>query len=139
MPLAALALLAFAILVWAGRRPRALQRALKLGWGIAAVVAAAMAVWVGLRGQWVISLGLVALSLYLGSRIRGQTTEPSAAVMGDAQARSILGVGPAADANEIESAHRRLIRKAHPDAGGSSGLAAQVNSARDSLLKGSGR
>ena len=50
-------------------------------------------------------------------------------------ARSILGVRPGATPAEIESAYRRLIRRAHPDQGGSDGLAAQLNAARDRLLK----
>jgi curved DNA-binding protein CbpA len=50
------------------------------------------------------------------------------------QARSILGVGPEADREDIEAAYRNLMRRAHPDQGGSSGLAAQVNAARDRLL-----
>ena len=51
------------------------------------------------------------------------------------QARDILGVSPAATRAEIEAAYRRLIVRAHPDQGGTSGLAAQLNAARDRLLK----
>ncbi|MDQ2859639.1 MAG: DnaJ domain-containing protein [Pseudomonadota bacterium] len=51
------------------------------------------------------------------------------------QARAILGVGPSATRAEIEAAYRRLIRRAHPDQGGTSGLAAQLNAARDRLVK----
>ena len=43
--------------------------------------------------------------------------------------------GPDATAGEIRSAHARLIRLAHPDKGGTAGLAAQLNAARDRLLK----
>ncbi len=51
-----------------------------------------------------------------------------------AQARSILGVGPAATAADIRAAYKRLMRRAHPDLGGTSGLAAQLNAARDRLI-----
>ena len=51
------------------------------------------------------------------------------------EARSILGVGAEANAVEIEAAYRRLMLRAHPDHGGSTGLAAQLNAARDRLLK----
>ena len=51
------------------------------------------------------------------------------------EARAILGVDEAAGAEEIRAAYARLIRRAHPDAGGSAGLAAQLNAARDRLLK----
>jgi DnaJ homolog subfamily C member 19 len=51
------------------------------------------------------------------------------------QARKLLEVGPDADAEAINTAHRRLISKVHPDSGGSAQLAAQVNAARDILLR----
>jgi DnaJ family protein C protein 19 len=35
---------------------------------------------------------------------------------------------------DIRAAHRRLITKVHPDAGGSAGLATRVNAARDALI-----
>lgn len=50
-------------------------------------------------------------------------------------AAKLLGVAPDADANAILEAHKRLIAKVHPDAGGSADLAARVNQARDVLLK----
>ncbi len=50
------------------------------------------------------------------------------------EARSILGVEEGVSRADIEAAHRRLIRRAHPDHGGSAGLAAQINAARDCLL-----
>jgi curved DNA-binding protein CbpA len=49
-------------------------------------------------------------------------------------ARTLLGVAPDADGEAIRAAHRRLIARVHPDAGGSLALAAQVNAARDTLL-----
>jgi DnaJ homolog subfamily C member 19 len=49
-------------------------------------------------------------------------------------ARALLGVGPNATVGEIRDAHRRLIAKVHPDAGGSDELANRVNIARDTLI-----
>jgi hypothetical protein len=49
-------------------------------------------------------------------------------------ARRLLGVGENADAEEIREAHRRLIGRVHPDAGGSDELANRVNVARDTLI-----
>ncbi|MFM1982277.1 MAG: hypothetical protein RJB22_996 [Pseudomonadota bacterium] len=52
-----------------------------------------------------------------------------------AAAARLLGVAEDADAAAIAEAHKRLIAKVHPDAGGSEDLAAQVNLARDILLQ----
>jgi DnaJ homolog subfamily C member 19 len=51
------------------------------------------------------------------------------------EAAKLLGVPVDSAAAEINEAHRRLIAKVHPDAGGSKELAARVNQARDVLLK----
>jgi DnaJ family protein C protein 19 len=50
------------------------------------------------------------------------------------EAYEVLGLHPNASATEIRDAHRRLMRGAHPDHGGSDWLAARINQARDILL-----
>ncbi|MDB5691227.1 MAG: molecular chaperone DnaJ [Alphaproteobacteria bacterium] len=49
-------------------------------------------------------------------------------------ARRLLGVADNASLAEIRAAHRRLIARVHPDAGGSAELARRVNLARDTLV-----
>ncbi len=55
------------------------------------------------------------------------------------EAWQVLGLQPGADAAAIRAAHRRLMRGAHPDSGGSDWLAARINQARDILLAAGGR
>jgi hypothetical protein len=57
-----------------------------------------------------------------------------AAAMAVEDARRLLGVSESASLGEIRDAHRRLIARVHPDAGGSAELANRVNAARDALI-----
>ncbi|PZO90457.1 MAG: molecular chaperone DnaJ [Sphingomonas sanxanigenens] len=56
-----------------------------------------------------------------------------------AEARDLLGVGENAGADEIRAAHRRIITRVHPDAGGTAELARRINMARDLLLAAAAR
>ena len=134
---AALALAALAALIWAGRQPTRATAAVRLGSGLASALAAIGAVVAGLKGGWPASLVLIFASVWLGQRARARGAAPARSMQGmsEEDARSILGVGPQASSAEITAAYRRLMQRSHPDHGGSPGLAAQLNAARDRLLK----
>jgi len=108
--------------------------------GAFALAAFAAAAYVGLRGGWEISIVLTVLGLWLVTTARINGAAPGSprgsARMSLEEARSLLGVGPEATPEDIQAAYTRLMRLAHPDKGGTTGLATQLNAARDRLLRG---
>jgi hypothetical protein len=54
-------------------------------------------------------------------------------VMTEEEAYQILGLHPGASLEEVGRAHRALMKKVHPDQGGTTELAARVNAAKDVL------
>jgi hypothetical protein len=135
----ALGCLALFAVIAAGRgRPVFRRREWRFLAGAAAIVCFAAGAYVGLRGGWgsAIVLAVVGLGLTVSARPTGSPrAKPGTFVLGDQEARSILGVGPDASEADIQAAYGRLMRLAHPDKGGTDGLAAQLNAARDRLLK----
>jgi hypothetical protein len=139
VPLIALGALALLILVWVGRSGGAIlkRREWRIGSGVVALAALAGATLLAFREAFLPAGALLILSLWLAVAARKNGVAPAppkSPGMSAAEARAILGVGPDATPAEIRAAYRRLIRMAHPDKGGTSGLAAQLNAARDVLL-----
>ena len=69
-----------------------------------------------------------------GSKIGSGPAPRSAGPMTRQEAYEVLGLRANASKTDIREAHRRLMRGAHPDHGGSDWLAARINQARDILL-----
>ena len=132
-----------AVALWAMvRLGRQTERARRGHWRISATILSAAllagAVFAAARGAWLIAGGMAAAGVWLAvqSRIRPVTVKARPVEpMSKAEARAILGVAADADAQTIHAAWRRLMARAHPDQGGTEGLAARVNAARDRLLK----
>ena len=82
-------------------------------------------------GKFILIAGLLLVAL-LWWQSRMAPRRPRS--MPASEARRLLGVEEGATLEEIRAAHRRLIARVHPDAGGSVQLAEQVNAARDALV-----
>ncbi|MBJ7445176.1 MAG: DnaJ domain-containing protein [Sphingobium sp.] len=122
-------------LIWTGRLQRmSAKDGMALGVALVGAVLAA-------KGKPVIGAPLLigAAMFFVGRgklRGKGKTAAPKPLPPQDiAQARALLGVAADADADMIRAAHRRLIASVHPDKGGTEALAAQINAARDLLLR----
>jgi hypothetical protein len=137
----ALGCLVLLVLVSAGRRgrPVRLRREWRFVSGAGALAVFVLAAFMAFREAWVVVVPLVVVGgvLMTAARLNPRRRLPPAdsESMSESQARSILGVGSDAGREEIQAAYRRLIERVHPDKGGAAGLAAQLNAARDRLLR----
>lgn len=144
MVLLLLALIVGITFVWLGRKGRSRRRwETRLAAAAFAVVASAGALATALRGAWVAALLLASVAAWLWTQLSTQRSkpelgksepEPAGLSMSDQKARAVLGVSADAGAQEIQAAYLRLIRAVHPDRGGTTGLAAELNAARNRLL-----
>jgi hypothetical protein len=135
----ALGAAALAFFIWLGRgKPILKRREWRFTSAAFALAAFTGAAFVGLRGLWWEAIVLIVLGLSLAATARrrdGTASSPRSGRMSLGEARSILGVTDEASPEEVQAAYTRLMRLAHPDKGGTSGLAAQLNAARDRLLR----
>ncbi|MCR5875430.1 DnaJ domain-containing protein [Phenylobacterium sp. J426] len=133
----ALGFAALALFLMGSRgRPVLKRREWRFLSGALAIAAFTGAAWVGVRGGWGAAIVLVVLGLAfaVSTRRPGIPISSATSRMSVAEARRILGVEEGASRSEIQAAYTRLMRLAHPDKGGTAGLAAQLNAARDRLL-----
>jgi DnaJ-domain-containing protein 1 len=141
VPFLALGAVALLLVVWfTNGKPLFRRREWRLTSAGFAIAAFAAAAYVALREAWLPALVLVVLGLWLAVSARrpgaaAPPRQPSARMSLD-EARSVLGVEEGATPAQIKAAYTRLMRMAHPDKGGTAGLAAQLNAARERLLEG---
>jgi hypothetical protein len=125
--------------------------------GLALILAAALAWWLHKRGELLpnlVRLGgsgvalLLALKLLEGGHLAGaagaglagawwwhkRRPRPGVLQPDEARALAVLGLSPGADADAVQTAWRRAMATAHPDAGGSDAAASALTAARDLLL-----
>ncbi len=69
------------------------------------------------------------------TRSRDPHAAPRPGVMSEDEAYEVLGLHKGATRNDVVRSHRSLMKKLHPDHGGSTDLAARVNEAKDVLMR----
>ena len=108
-------------------------------WRVAATLFSAVILAGGVllasKGAWIPAVGLIGASLWLTIASRQRAVAPRSDAMSDTEARAVLGVAADATVQDINAAWKRLMGRAHPDQGGTQGLASRLNAARDHLLK----
>ena len=106
------------------------------GAGVGAVVLAFAGLALCARGLFLIGLPLIGIAgvFAVAARRRAGPAPVNSPAMSEAEARAMLGVPPNATRKEIQAAYVRLMQRVHPDHGGASGLASQLNAARKRLL-----
>jgi len=82
-------------------------------------------------------IGLMAVGAGLRPKPKrdGQSTSPTIQTLGRADALDILGLEGDPSDDEIRTAYRTLMKRVHPDSGGTDGLTRRLTEARDMLLE----
>lgn len=70
-----------------------------------------------------------------GGRRQSAGNGASRGIMTPEEAYAVLGLQPGASREDIQQAHRALMKKYHPDQGGTTYLASKINEAKEVLLQ----
>lgn len=122
-----------------------LRQAISLLLAIICLAVSAAVFLLAVTGRLPSALGIIAalypVALGLGkrwARLKSQEQSAQAPASSGAMSRDealeILGLTDSATRAEIIAAHKKLIKKIHPDQDGSDWLAAKINQARDLLV-----
>jgi hypothetical protein len=65
----------------------------------------------------------------------GSSSSASSGKMSENEAYQILGLQPGASVDDVAKSHRRLMKRLHPDQGGTTYLAARINEAKEVLTR----
>ena len=142
-------------LLWLTKRPSTsstviLIAALSLVVGLAILAATGRMHWIAAVGAAILPFlrrgmsllrylpifkGLFGAYQQYGRQSGGSDAPNTGSSMSLDEAREILGLGADPSRDDIIEAHRRLMQKVHPDRGGSTYLAQQLNEAKRVLLK----
>lgn len=136
------AVLVLLLMVFGARSPLKLPT-WRIGSAMGAVFALAGAGYALVSKHFPVAIVLLVIGVWMAVSARfprqNQRNVPPKAERGRmslSEARATLGVQEGATRDEIQAAYSRLMKRVHPDQGGAPGLAAQLNAARDRLLKG---
>ena len=118
---------------------RIVGRGWRLGAGMGALALFVAAAILVVREAFAPAVGLALLGVWLSLSVRRTRSPRHSGPPGErmevAKAAAILGVAPDASADAVQAAYRRLIVRTHPDQGGTEGLAAELNAARETMLR----
>ncbi|WP_429910942.1 J domain-containing protein [Glycocaulis sp.] len=145
-----IALGAMVLLAWLFARAKP-SSVVKIGRSVAAVFVILLGVLMTMRGMGILGVPMVlaGIGFLLTGTWRGrpglgrggqdgtgraQSRASQSETMSIAEARATLGVEPGASHDEIQRAYREMMKKVHPDTGGSGALARRVQMARDLLI-----
>jgi hypothetical protein len=152
------------VLLWTAKQSRTRGMLNLTQQRLSGALAILLAVLLLVRGDWGLGLGLGLFGIYLlgealpwplsslaayldrgqpGGREHAQADAdtgfgappPPGGKMTEQEAYQLLGIAPGASRAEISGAHRSLMKKLHPDQGGTTYLAARINEAKDVLLR----
>lgn len=86
-------------------------------------------------GYFIYLLPYILRNLTNLSKFKTKSRKSQSIISSEEEAYEILGLKPGDSIEKIEESYRNLMKKNHPDSGGSEYIAKKINSAREFLIK----